>query len=402
MKNILVPEVRPDKDGKLVTRHVKSGASVSPAGKPIPSPALTPDARQRKRRAFKPSAEQLMDCRYGAPINNFEEDENWGNHVILPPAPELEAIPFTREQQEAFQGSYYRFTANEVEYYSVLSAVRPFDALNLLHRGIRSADEAKAFLAEHGLDHLAGDYSHYTEELMRLRIRSNMALVYMNDIIDADADPQLAAEWVKLCDQKSIIDKAMVIKDEMLSGQVTANEMKSVGIRNLLPDIKGVAESLIHLKHDENPQFTVEDIAAIMENELDTMSYEKEKTWISSTKYDPVHNTRPNLSVMRYYGRRFVSAEGRSMYWHGHKQMKDTGKGIDDKRLADLTLYATEARTQLFFDEDYSLLEELFDSGMSAKDLYGFVAKSDKSMSTASVFAAAKAGIHSTVSNGWL
>lgn len=41
MKNPLVPVVRPDVNGKLVTRHVKSGATAPQSLKPIPAPAVT-------------------------------------------------------------------------------------------------------------------------------------------------------------------------------------------------------------------------------------------------------------------------------------------------------------------------------------------------------------------------
>lgn len=42
MKNSLTPQLRPDRNGKMVTRHVKSGTSTSPSLGKVPAPSLSP------------------------------------------------------------------------------------------------------------------------------------------------------------------------------------------------------------------------------------------------------------------------------------------------------------------------------------------------------------------------
>jgi hypothetical protein len=55
------------------------------------------------------------------------------------------------------------------------------DAFNLLHRGIRSADDAYNFLADNGVEHLAGDHSNLMDELLRHRVEPHAAAQYIDD-----------------------------------------------------------------------------------------------------------------------------------------------------------------------------------------------------------------------------
>ena len=404
MKNTLIAEVRPDKDGKLVTRHVRADKGAAGAGKALPSPSLTGSPQPKKRRVFKPNEQQLRNINYGIAINT-PDPENWGPHVIGEPHRELKAIRFTEIEKRKAEGNWYRFQCNELEYYSVLSVVRPFDAMNLLHRGIRSADEAIEFLHKHGIEHLSADYSEYTEELLRQRVGPNMAAVYLDSIIDSDADPQLAADWVKMCSQKSIIDKAIVIKDEMLSGDVTIANLKAVGVKNIAPDIKTVARYIIHSKHDGNPDFTLDDIAEVMSGEVDSIAYEKSMGRTNAFGREPDYNRNiePRLSVARFHGAKAGSSYSiaTSMYEYQLRRMNEAG-AVDEKRLADLTLYATRVNAYLHSREDFDAMVELHDSGASYTEVNDFLSKAAKGMKTSVLLNAAKERIHSVVSEGWL
>lgn len=407
MKNTLVSEVRADKTGKLVTRHVRAETGAVGAGKPMPSPSLPAAPEGRKRRAVKPNEAQLASCRYGIPVNQ-PDSKNWGPHVIGWPSPELDAVPFTEKQSGQFLHHWYRFDVSDVEYYSVMSAARPFDALNLLHRGIKSADEAREFLDEHGLSHLSGDYSAYTDELLRHRINSNLGMSYLNDIIDADADPILAGEWVKMCSQKSIMDEARFIKDEMLSGQVTMADLKEVGVRNLAHEIKTVAEYIIHSKNDNSPNFTLKEIGMVMEDVTRDIAFEKER-WKASNRWGSDefvsdNNTVPaRLAVVRALGEEgtLVISINVDMHDWELKRMEESGK-VDPVRLGSLTFFASKVRIRLSGEEDYRAMAELFDSGVEVEKVRAFLDRTPNSMSTEEKLREAKNGLHTSVVSGWL
>jgi hypothetical protein len=368
---------------------------------------LPPAPERRKKRAFKPNEAQLVSGRYGIPVNQ-PDAKHWGPHVIGWPNPELAAIPFDKRQQETFVHDWYRFDATDVEYYSVMSVVRPFDALNLLHRGIKSADQARDFLEENGLSHLAGDYSEYTDELLRNRINTNLGMVYMNDIIDAQPDPSYAGAWVKMCSQKSIMDEARFIKDEMLSGQVTTEDLKAIGVRNLGHDIKTVAQYIIHSKNDNNPNFTLKEIGMVMEDVTRDIAFEKER-WKSNNRWGSDEFVSDNdtvparLAVVRAMGEAgsLVISISTDMYDWELKRMEESGK-VDPVRLGGLTFFASKARIRLFRDDEYRAMAELFDSGVEVEKARAFLDRAPSSMSTAEKLREAKTGLHTSVVSGWL
>lgn len=409
MKNILVSEVRADKDGKLVTRHVRADKGTAGSGKTLPSPSLPAAPERRKRRAFKPTPEQLASSRFGIGVNQ-PDPKNWGHHVIGEPHADLAAIPFTMEQKNRYAHNFYRFDASEVEYYSVMSVTRPFDAINLLHRGIRSADEARNFLEENGLKHLIGDHAAYTDELLRHRLNSNLGMVYMNDLIDAQADPVLAGEWVKMCAQKSILDEARFIRDEMLSGQVTTEDLKAVGVRNLSADIKAIAQYIIYSKHDGNPDFTLDTISEVMEDVTRDLASEKD-AWKSSRpawsndEFSYTSKAPARLAVARVLGAEAAYLYRPSVEMHDHelKRMESAGT-MDPDRLGKLTHFATKVNAYLYDEEDFSAMGELYDTGATFEEVNAFLqrAKADKSMTTAERLVAAKEGLHTAIVDGWL
>lgn len=408
MKNTLIPEVRADKTGKLVTRHVRADNGPVSDGKRLPAPALASASGGRRKRFFKPNEEQLASGRYGIAVNQ-PDPTNWGPHVIGEPHPDLAAVPFTARQAENYTGNYYRFDANALEYYSVMSAVRPFDAINLLHRGIKSADEARAFLEDNGIGHLIGDYSDYTDELLRHRITPNLAMVYMNDVIDAAPDPVLAGEWVKMCSQKSILDEARFIKDEMLSGQVTAEDLKAVGVKNLAADIEAVAKYIIHSKNDNNPDFTLTDIRMVMEDVTDSIQYEKSK-WKSSRRWSTdvfvsENDTAPaRLAIVRAMGKEGVLAYYVNVGMHDWelKRMEASGN-VDPERLGKITYFSSRLGTHLRTEKDFIAMSELFDSGADLDKTREFLRSvTGRRMTAAEQLNAAKEGVHTAVVGGWL
>ena len=405
MNNNLTPEKRLNKNGVLVTKHVRNGSTTTQNKVQLPAPAAPQTTRVR--RAFKPNEAQLQEGYFGIPINQ-PGAKYWGPHIIGRPHPDLAAVPSTDEKQkEQPHRDWYHFRASDVEYYSVLSVVRPFDALNLLQRGIRSAEEALEFLEDHGLKHLAGDYSAYTDEILRHRINGNMGMVYLNDIIDAQADPVLAGEWVKMCAQKSIMDEARFIKDEMLSGQVTVEDLKAVGIKNIGADIKAVAQYIIHSKNDNNPDFTLEEIEEVMEDVTRDLTSDK-ADWKSKPRWAQKEFTFVSKAPARLAIARVMGSDAALMYrpsvkMHDYElqRMEEAGN-VDPERLGRLTWFATKVNVQLEDEEDFIAMSELYDTGVEVKSVNAFLSQVGTRMGTAESLTAAKEGLHTAVVSGWL
>lgn len=125
--NPLTPQQRMDKNGKIVTRHVRTGTSSS-ASISIPAPskvAITNDAPTKKWR---------------------QRADEW---------PADEALKDFCSHYQRERSYVVECTDNEV--YEVMGAVSGANALPLLCAGVRSKEDTVAFLENHGFAHLIED-----------------------------------------------------------------------------------------------------------------------------------------------------------------------------------------------------------------------------------------------------
>lgn len=395
----LIPEVRADINGKLVTRHVKSGDAAA-TGKTLPAPVLKAEGvRQRKRPAFKPTERQQMQVSYGVPMDTSEDDD-WGRIGNRPTSPELLAVPITERQKELFIGDYHRFQTNELEYYSVLSVARPWDAINLLHRGIRSADEAREFLSQHGLDHLAGDYSDYVDEFLRKRFSPNLAASFMDKIIDYGAEPKNAVEWVEACAFKSIMDKAAVLDKEMLSGAVTVSDLKEIGVKNAAVNMKAVGEAIVRSKSGDYPLLTMEAIKSLAQLEVDAKTF----AWSASKDEDDGFvSLEARLKICAVHG--FDAADGwinlKSYVWK-RDAAREAG-AEDDKELADYAAYTSKVGAGMGSPKFYEAVDRAMKAGVDPSVVERMKKEGNYNNSeTIRLIDAATESIAPSVASGWL
>ena len=149
----LIREKRLDKNGVLVTRHVRASKE-SAVVKSLPIPTVQSLGNKAEVR-FSPSAEQLASKRV----------EITGPHAIV--SSDLNKALKRRSRP-------MDFTASDVEAYDVLSVVDAFNAAALLSHGITSSGQARAWLSEKGLDYLLADNAEFAEQALQRRIPADV------------------------------------------------------------------------------------------------------------------------------------------------------------------------------------------------------------------------------------
>jgi hypothetical protein len=116
----LTPEKRQDKNGKIVTRHVKSVQAVSakpiPAPKNDPSPQLTDEAKQlaAARRIMKSLFAQTSGDTYDAPDGNTYDFGDINKLLEMIPYDSLDAISDQVDSLTAHERDIVSYTLSEV------------------------------------------------------------------------------------------------------------------------------------------------------------------------------------------------------------------------------------------------------------------------------------------------
>lgn len=214
----LIPEKRMDRNGRLVTRHVRHAEQPSPASLPVPKGA-------RRKTAFKPVAKQTVRWQIELKRTHFQAD---------------------KELQGNLPNSFHSFTpeVSDIEAYGLLSVLEPRNAVPLMDSGIRTSAEARAFLKKHNLDRLIVDRSAHAEEALRRRIP--------------------AQAYLKLCESETIqnvplpelLDAAEVyamgfsveLYQDVLRGYALLSDIKAIGAPTIRKAPNDVREFIWDLK----------------------------------------------------------------------------------------------------------------------------------------------------------
>lgn len=153
MSNPLIPQQRADKNGKIVTRHVKADIAPSAGKLPIPAPVMGPSPERK-------------------PIKLL--DRQMKTQVRMTSRAELNASPELCAALGHDSGTWRLATvaASEEQVFDVFSVVSIDNAVNMLDAGINSAHEALEFLDERNLNHLIVDRREMMNEALATRVDS--------------------------------------------------------------------------------------------------------------------------------------------------------------------------------------------------------------------------------------
>lgn len=204
----LIPELRADKNGKMVTRHVRNGQPVASQGN-IPAPQLGAKKKAEPKASTTQKRHEMISIKYAS--EDLRKAASRNGYVV----------------------DICHFTCSDEEAYSVLSVVGFDDALALLNAGIRTKHEAQDFLAEHNLRYLEEDNS----ELVREAIERKMPAIPAIEGFKY-ANPQRptyfdAAEAYSIKTLRDATGSPIGIPHMVLMDEISLEDIKHIGATRL-------------------------------------------------------------------------------------------------------------------------------------------------------------------------
>lgn len=249
----LVPEKRTDRNGRQVTRHVRSAPKPTSISAP-PQPTVQPGSHVAQR-PYKPTAKQLATNTYPMKATVFSPDSRL--HTSTDEA--------DRARDKAL---HYVFDANMVEIYEVVGAcTRSADAIKLLSLGIRYHGEAHDYLHLHGCDDLIAERSALARAALERGLDPFDGLVYLDSYADPGIDPYAAVDAARFATTSIYdLDGAGKIALDIAEGLTSFDDVKAIGIGRLkatgnLPAMREILRRL----HADPPEFTVAGIREILD-----------------------------------------------------------------------------------------------------------------------------------------
>lgn len=219
----LIAVKRMDRNGKMVTRHIRDdlGASLPTA---VPAPSLGSPKRQRK-------------------LAEFNSPRLWNVNVGEWQGADPDLATLCSTQYPASQS----FKCSDAEFYDVLRVVHPINVLPLLAIGIRTEDAATRFLDETGFSRLKTD-EFISERSVESEIPATSLIEFTSKYKQHAHNPRFidAAEcwslpFMHAADNKRVDDSLPPLKaitQMVLDDEISWSDIKEVGA-------KKVAESAI-------------------------------------------------------------------------------------------------------------------------------------------------------------
>lgn len=250
--NNLVPEKRMDKNGKLVTKHVRAESS-SNKSKALPSPVIAQKPQQQpKAKKFKPRARQLEQTYRSIGLWHYPDYSSLTTEEV--------------RNQRQYGHAYTSFEASDVEMFDVMSAVPTTGlALELMMRGIKTADEARYFLSIRGMDDLATDRSDLMNGALERGITPEQFISAYNSMEEEYRDSPCLLDGIEFKTTPLNYSFNGFLLGEIVNGRVDLEDVKTIGTSRLKSHNRAhsMTDLLIKLKAGE-ADYTVEDLKAFV------------------------------------------------------------------------------------------------------------------------------------------
>lgn len=219
----LIPEQRLDRNGKLVTKHVRATPKQTAGRSALPQPKLAAKVQSKTgTKTFKPRSSQLQQTYHSHPASRYALDER---------------LMTTEERQRGgLHGSYYAYTASEVDAYEVLSVAPIGAALMMLTRGIRTADEAREYLTQHGAADLIVDHRDMIQEALEKNVNHyDFVEHYELSFTDEGRSSDNLIDAIRFSSTSLNQGVNSTAVHDILSGDISYEDIKAVGVTNLKP-----------------------------------------------------------------------------------------------------------------------------------------------------------------------
>lgn len=249
----LIPEQRADKNGRVVTRHVKAG--VNHSTKSLPSPALPvtdPVATSKVTgKSFKPTNKQLEQQYYALNYRDYSADANL-LHTL-----------------EIDTNDFARFSVNHLQFCDVLSVTSPDNAIALMSRDIKTSADALQFLEEQKLAHLIQYREWESDSLLKRKIDPLAYAEMCRRGGDNQSTPSLAIDAAEAQSIKSLREwqRYPTVPKRILDDAMSLEDIKTIGVgRMIRADSTG--DALIHslvMIHKGKVSYTAQDIRTLID-----------------------------------------------------------------------------------------------------------------------------------------
>lgn len=244
----LVPEKRMDRNGKLVTKHVRSTPQKRSTGS-IPPPGATTEAKPPRVPAAR-TKPVLWDM-----YKTYTGADNQLKIASLPYAPH----------------SNYYFEASDVEAYAVMSRVSPPNAVPLLACGVRNGDDAEAFLRNNNLAHLIMDGSAMPEGALAANVPAQVALEFWSEMPNDYLDNPHYFEAMSVYSNKTL-RKALVsppLHERVFSGDISSSDISFLGARRITATKQSsVVVRQLERIHQGTAKLTIEDLSDLIDKAI--------------------------------------------------------------------------------------------------------------------------------------
>jgi hypothetical protein len=214
----LIPEKRLDKNGVLTTKHVRAAGKPAVTKRQAPAPTLGGSGKKSVKLRPKQTEQRHRNFHFHPVID--------GDKRLLTGRPVQDPV----------------FAASDAEIYEVLSVTDSANAILLLEKGIRSADEARAYLRKIDAGDLTRDYSDLMDDMLSRNVspedtangmlRLDLHIARRPNQNDYSANYPDTIEFLSLSAFESMRGRTNFMND-ILEGRVNIGDIKAIGTTRL-------------------------------------------------------------------------------------------------------------------------------------------------------------------------
>lgn len=212
MNESLVPEVRVNKNGVPVTKHVRVDLT-NPAGykTKLPAPSVNPPTTSDKKHS-----------------KSLSKPKQWQINKGLVQA-ELSIMSAVRPLLAPYM--YYKFECSDAEAFEVMKVVDARNVIPLLAAGIRTKEAAEAFLDSKGLRGLTMDNGDFVLKVMERGISPQAAIQMRSDLPDTPFTQPHYLDAMEAHGYKSLreAESGFAVTHRVLSGSISVVDLKILG-----------------------------------------------------------------------------------------------------------------------------------------------------------------------------
>lgn len=217
----LTPEKRMNKNGVMVTKHVKAVAT-APSSQLLPAPSMK---AENTKKPFKPSPKQATVRDLACYLQYTEAD-----------AELTDKLATGGDHYGKARVSEFRLNASEAQFYDVHSVASMGNTAVMMRAGVRSKEEALELLDSLHLGRLVAGNSEMTQAMLDNKVSFEQYTEFRRDcdFDEEDTDPQAYADAATIHAVKGyrslMTDTVHSAYEEVIDGRLSASDIKTIGL----------------------------------------------------------------------------------------------------------------------------------------------------------------------------